>query len=259
VSEDNPTDLSHGDGSEQHFVNLLALHMWPDPAGPRGRSRVRPSMWVPGTERPRLGVFATMVDMIGGLLPEGLVTPTIDLRISVVDELPSAGVVDLETTTLKLGRRLLVSETLLRSEGRLFARGSTTFLSDVKPDHGLYRDNPEPEVDIESFDALMAPAVVDATTLLLVPRPGLNNGMRHTVQGGVQATFCELVAEHALGGDAEIIDIDVRYLRSMKTGPMHGTAEVLGNAQGQVSVRVLLTDVGADNRLVSYAAISARA
>jgi len=251
--------LNHSiaDDSEPHFVDLLALHMWPGPDGPRCSSRVRPSMWVPGTQRPRVGVFATMVDMVGGLLPDGFVTPTIDLRLSVVDDLPSEGRVELATTTLKFGRRFLVSDTLLRSDGRLFARGSTTFLSDVNLDLSLYRDNPEPEIDVESFDALLSPTVIDGTTLELVPRPGLSNGMQGTVQGGVQATFAEIVAEHALGGSAQITDIDIRYLQRLKVGPLHGAAEILGTAHGVTSLRILLTDAGFDDRVVSYAAVSA--
>jgi acyl-coenzyme A thioesterase PaaI-like protein len=252
----NKSDLGTGDGSEPHFVNLLGLHLWPDDAGPRGQARIRPSMWVPGTRRPRLGVLATMVDMIGGLLPEGLVTPTMDLRISVVDEPPGGGLIDMETETVKFGRRFLVSETLLKQEGRLFARGTTTFISDVRHDHGLWREDPEPAVDIESFDKLLSPSVIDARTLELVPRPDLNNGNLFTVQGGVQATFCELVAEHATAGLGATTDIDMRYLRSMKVGPMHGSAEVLGTTNGTTSVRVRLTDAGADHRVVSYAALS---
>jgi acyl-coenzyme A thioesterase PaaI-like protein len=245
-------------GSDRHFVDLLALQVWSTDLGPRGRSRLRPSMWTPGTQRPRVGVVATMVDMIGGLVPEGFMTPTVDLRFSVVDALPSEGTLDLETDTIKLGRTLLVSETLVRCEGRLVARGTTTFLSDFRRDLSLYRDDSEPDVDVVSFDDVISARIIDDATLELDPHQAITNDLRGTIQGGVQATFAELAAEHVLGRSGIVTDLEIRYLRAMKAGPLHARAEVLGTHEGTASVRVLLTDAGADHRVVSYSALSAK-
>ena len=99
----------------EHFIGALGLDMWEEDGLTHGRADVRPAMWAPGTRWPRIGVLATMVDMVAGMLPTGPVNPTVDLRISLLAPPPSDGAVELVCRPAKVGRRLYVGETLLRA------------------------------------------------------------------------------------------------------------------------------------------------
>jgi hypothetical protein len=73
------------------FVGALGLELWVEDGMTHGRALLRPEMWAPGTDVPRLGVLATMVDIVVGTQPDGPLNPTVDLRITLLERPPSAG------------------------------------------------------------------------------------------------------------------------------------------------------------------------
>src|SRR5438046_488263 len=120
------------DADPVSFVGSLALDLRFADGLTHGSVVVQPEMLAPGTDRLRVGVLATLVDMVAGFLPTGPVNPTVDLRVSLLARPPSSGTVHLVCRPATLGRRLFVGETLLHTGDvdRPFARSTTTFMNE---------------------------------------------------------------------------------------------------------------------------------
>ena len=72
-----------------HFLGGLALDLWHDDTSTHGRSQVGPHMFVPGTERLRMGVLATLADIAAGIPASGPINPTIDIQVTMLAPPPS--------------------------------------------------------------------------------------------------------------------------------------------------------------------------
>lgn len=247
---------------EDHFIALLGIELWVEDGRTHGAAELHPAMWSTGTERPRTGILATLVDMVAGNTPEGPVNPTIDLRVQVLDPTPSSGTVRLECRPLKAGRRLIVAETRLWVDDpdSPFAVATTTFMNNVMPMDSVFGSQPTPAHSLDSFDDLLALRVVDDASIEIDSTDQVGNGPGETVQGGVQALLAELAAEHLVGrdGPVTVTDLDIRYLNRVKVGPLRATAEIVGPPGASTAVRVRLTDAGDDGRIIGHVAITAR-
>ncbi len=243
---------------EDHFVVQTGFGLEYREGTVVGRALLRPAMWGEGTQRTRLGIFATLVDVVGGHVPDGARTPTLDLRVQMLSDPPVEGPIELVGRPWRVGRRFVVAETLLRDErGRLFGRGTTTFLNNAfEASHPRQATVPEPS--IASFDRLLGARLVDARSLELDPAPRLSNGLVGTVQGGAQALLAELTAEHLLGGRRASIDLDMRFVWRLESGPLRAIAERVGRQGSLDVIRVDLVDGGAQGALVSTATILSR-
>ena len=243
---------------DDHFVMQFGFGLTHREDSAVVQARLRPSMWAAGTRRIRTAILATLVDIAGGHVPDGARTPTLDLRVQCLAEPPEEGLVEVVARPWRVGRRFVVSESLLQdASGRTFARGTTTFLNNPFPaKHApVARDPKEP---IPSFEGLLETRVVDARSLEIDSHLRLSNGLVGTVQGGVQAMLAELCAEHAAGDRRATVDVDMRYLTTVRNGPLRATAEHAGR-QGDLDVyRVDLVDVGKADTLVSTATILSR-
>jgi acyl-coenzyme A thioesterase PaaI-like protein len=239
------------------FVGALGIELWTDSGVTHGRSRLVPAMWRPGTQRPRLGVLATLADIVAGMPPTGALTPTVDLNIQLMAPPPSAGTLHAVCLPTKAGRRLFVGEILIDSGEEPFARGTVTFLNQLMPgvhhpdrfNEGSGRQASLPH----SLDDLLEATFSDERTVVVECKPALNNGPGGTVQGGVQATIAEIASEWALSsaGTFAVTDLDIRYLGRVKVGPVAAVADVVMRGEKLAFVRVALTDAGDGGRLVS--------
>lgn len=240
-----------------HYIRLLAVELDRAEGAGYGVAPVRPELLVPGTRRLRTGPLITMVDLVGGHTPEGPYGPTVDMRLQVFGETPTSGGLRLECRPLRVGKRLIVAETLLFAQGRStpFGRATTTFLH-IRLDGTAPRPPATelPAMAEGSFDEFLAPTVLDERTLVLDPVPRVANGFQHTVQGGAQALFAELAAQHALGGGRPMVatDVDIRFLDKLRTGPLVATVEPMG----AFGARVRLTDADATGTLVSHVVLT---
>ena len=82
--------------------------------------------------------------------------------------------------------------------------------------------------------------------------PWVSNGPAGTIQGGVQSLLAEIAAEHAVKPrDLAVVDLDIHFLNRVRSGPVAATAEVLAGDLDDAFVRVAITDLGDDARLVS--------
>ncbi len=249
------------DADPGSFVGALGLDLSFVDGLTHGRAELLPEMLAPGTDRPRIGVLATMVDMVAGFLPTGPVNPTVDLRISLVARPPATGTMYLVCRPAKLGRRLFVGETILHTGDidRPFARSTVTFMNQPMSE-GPGSGGPAAEaITVRSFDEMLRPRHVDAYTVEMDAHPWVSNGPSGTIQGGAQALLAEIAAERAVRPRAlAVVDLDIRFLNRMRAGPVSATAEVSPGEVDDAFVRVAITDLGDDQRLVSLVSLICR-
>src|SRR5215467_10335514 len=100
------------DVAPQGFFTALGLSVWVDGDLALARAEIQPEFFKPGTDRVRLGVLATLVDIVSGSPAHGTINPTVDLRLTLLDRAPTSGAIELVTHPVKVGRQLFVGETL---------------------------------------------------------------------------------------------------------------------------------------------------
>jgi acyl-coenzyme A thioesterase PaaI-like protein len=250
------------------FVNGLGITLWTEGDLALARAEVQPEFFAPGTDRVRLGVLATLVDMVAGSPAHAIINPTVDLRVTLLAPAPTVGVIELVTYPVKSGRLLFVGETLLHTGdvSQPFARSVCTFMN--KP------------LDSERTGIFpvgqLGAAHYDASLQVREPEPGVyemdnhdlvRNGANGTVQGGAQALLAELTADRALEAVAPLegheehtaVDLEIRYLNRVKEGPVRARAELVPSTIGGPWVRVVTTEPPADDRIVSLTTLQYRA
>jgi acyl-coenzyme A thioesterase PaaI-like protein len=247
------------------FVGGLGIRLWVEGDLAVGRAEIAPEYFKPGTDRVRLGVLATLVDMVAGSPAHAVINPTVDLRVTLLAPAPTSGAIELVTYPVKIGRQLFVGETLLHTgdPDDAFARSVCTFINKplVSDRSGIF---PSGQLGHDSFDESLR---------IREPEPGVyemdnheivRNGANGTVQGGAQALLAELTGERALDAmdlehEHHAVDLEIRYLNRVRTGPVRATGEVLaGGGDGQW-VRVATTEPAADGRIVSLTTLQYRA
>jgi acyl-coenzyme A thioesterase PaaI-like protein len=243
-----------------HFLHMLAVSLGTDGDAVTGTAPVRPELFAPGTTRIRTALLLTMVDLVAGHTPDVPLAPTVDIRVQVFAPNPTTGTILLRCRPLRVGSRMVVSETELLdgTTGVPFARALSTFLRMALGPGAAHGTRPVPAMPAASFDEFLGARVVHAHRLELDPDPRLDNGHVGTVQGGVQSFLAELAAEHALGDGRRLVatDLDIRYLSRLDVGPLAATVEAVPSADGRATARVRLTDAGDDDRLVSYVSLT---
>ncbi len=256
------------------YVGALGMKMWVEDGVTHGRAEIIPEMFAPGTDRMRVGVLATMVDMVAGSPPPGAINPTVDLGVSLLGRPPSGGAIHFVCRPAKVGRRLFVGETLIDAgdPDRPFARSLCTFMNELIPDARMHAMRPTVHLDAPSFDDALRPRFVDDATIEMDAHPSVCNGPSGTIQGGAQSLLAEIIAERALAacGDGEyrVVDLDVRFLNRVRTGPVTATAEILPSDRSPefddgIRVRVPIVELGRDSptspdRIVSLVSLRLR-
>ena len=246
------------------FVNGLGISLWTEGDLALGRAEVQPEFFAPGTDRVRMGVLATLVDMVAGSPAHSIINPTVDLRVSLLAPAPTSGAIELVTYPVKSGRLLFIGETLLHTGdlARPFARSVCTFMNKPLDSErtGIF---PVGQLGADHYDASLQ---------LREPEPGLfemdnheivRNGANGTVQGGAQALLAELAGERALELAHDVVDnhaavdLEIRYLNRVKEGPVRARrGEVLSGFDGPwVRVRDQRTLRGQPDRLPHHAAV----
>jgi acyl-coenzyme A thioesterase PaaI-like protein len=239
-------------GLEQRYVGDIVV----------ASASISPALCVPGTGIPRIGVLATMADLVVGSPETGPINPTVDLNVQAFDHVPMEKVLMLGRT-LKAGRTLFVGEVEFSADGddAPFARSTATFMNqpmELAPRRPPTREEAARAVG-PHVDELLGTRVLDERTLELDPRPALSNGPGTTVNGGVLALFAEVATEHALGGGSlAVTDLDIRFLNRVKAGPVQARADIVAAAFDHVAVRVRLTDTGDGGRIVAHASTLCR-
>ena len=181
------------------FVGGLGISLWTEGDLALARAEIQPEYFKPGTDRIRLGVLATLVDMVAGSPAHAIINPTVDLRVTLLAPAPTQGAIELVCHPVKSGRLLFIGETLLHTgdPSRPFARSVCTFMN--KPlDAERTAIFPVGQLGHDSYDDSLqiretAPGVYEMDNHDVV-----RNGANGTVQGGAQALLAELTGERAL-------------------------------------------------------------
>ncbi len=262
--DEAPTVTPEDEEWSAHFVGALGIELWEQDGITHGRAPLRPEMWAPGTDVVRLGVLATMVDMVVGSPPSGAINPTVDLRVTMLSRPPAEGTVYLACTPAKVGRRLFVGETTLHTgdPDRPFARSIATFMNEPIPGAGTMYSAPdrEPPRTTRSFDEILNSRFVSPGVVEMDAHPKVSNGPGGTIQGGAQALLGEIAAEHALEsrGHFAAVDLDIRYLNRVRTESVVAVATVLPGDLDHVTVRVPITELDDGGRIVSLVSVACR-
>jgi uncharacterized protein (TIGR00369 family) len=248
------------------FVGGLGIRLWVDGELALGRAEIQPEYFKPGTDRVRLGVLATLVDMVAGSPAHAIINPTVDLRVTLLSPAPTSGVIELVTYPVKAGRLLFVGETLLHTgdPARPFARSVCTFMNKPLDTQrtGIFPLGP---LGADHYDASLQVREPEPGVFEMDNHEIVRNGANGTVQGGAQALLAELTGEQALArltndgaGDLLATDLEIRYLNRVKEGPVRASAEVVPGTFAGAWVRVAMTEPPADNRIVSLTTLQYR-
>lgn len=272
-----PTRPSYPPAS--HFLRDLGIVIERDPVDPErtlAGIEITPAL-LDASGRPRLGVLATLVDVIAGdgairaALPNWAATSDLNL---CVDQLPQQGPIEASLRILRSGRQTVLLEASLRAPGFASACGLATLTFMVLP----ARENDE---KAEHFSAAVAsrtefggpdsgftqpictaiglePDPEDASIMRLAIVPYVRNSLG-ALQGGVGAMLLEATAErHAsalLEGPVRVRSLAVHYLKLGRVGPVRAVARSLAQTPGGLLTRVELVDEGAEDALLSVATI----
>jgi acyl-coenzyme A thioesterase PaaI-like protein len=250
--------------SPPSFVGGLGIELWVEGDLARARAEVQPSFLKPGTDRVRMGVLATLVDMVAGSPAHAIINPTIDLRVSLLDRAPASGAIELVCHPVKVGQRLFVGETLLHTgdPSRPFARSMCTFLN--RPLEVMREDQskfPVSELGSSTYDEALQLRESVPGTFEMEVHEVVRNGANGTIQGGAQALMAELAGERALAdhdGDDEVVDLEIRYLNKVQTGPVLATGEVIPGPLDGTCVRVPIIEPAPDGRVISLTTLLCR-
>lgn len=246
--------------SDIGFTSELGLRVDVDGATLVGRAMVVPELCVPEAGMVRPSVLLSWADILVGSLANERTMPrvcmTVDLDVRVVRPL------GVGTAVRGVGRVLKSGRTLTVGEADFFVEGEDTPAAHVV---GGFLASPRPDDVSDSFVTRVAHGERSTMTTSHLPltellgarviEPGVVEADRHqrilnwadTVQGGAVALLAEEAAL-ALPGAPVPNELQVRFMRAVRVGPMRATAEVIG-----AWTRVVVIDVGADERVVAVA------
>jgi uncharacterized protein (TIGR00369 family) len=253
---------------ERHVLRDLHLALERSPGTPdRARIPVVPEIR-DGAGRIRLGVVATLVDVVGAgialrrMAPDWLATADLSVHArDVVAVGPLAG----EARALRSGRTTTVVEVRLFDEGaarREVALATMTFVRIVRPEATKNLEAPT-EAEVESrfefafpdsgltrpYAEALGVRVVDARRgELELVRTDYTVNSFGSLQGGTVASLAELageVAARAAGHEGAVSsDLAVHYLAQGPRGPYRTSVELLRVRPSLVRVEVV--DAGAE-------------
>jgi acyl-coenzyme A thioesterase PaaI-like protein len=248
----------------EHFVGALGLELWVEDDLTHGRAELRPEMLGAASGLPRLGVLATMVDIVAGTPPTGSLNPTVDLRVWLLSRPPTSGPVLLRAQPVKFGRRLYVADTILHTGDpeRPFARSTCTFMNERIAEFGTMTSSLATDpLRTGSFDALLGARVLADGSLEMDVHAAVSNGPGGTIQGGAQALLGELAAEHALAdrGLFTAVDLEIRFLNRIRGGGVTAAPELDDGDLGIVGARVPVVESEPGGRMASLVSLVCRA
>ncbi len=243
-----------------------------------------PAHLVDGDRRTPTGVLSSLVDSVGGLacglasLPEWIVTTNLTLR-RAPDALGGprgTGPLVLRSEALRKGRSAVVARiTTTAADGSEVATawmtaailspadGPPPVVRPVRPLEYTRPDDPVYLAPVPTFFGLVDDERAGQATLAVVDRTRNPWGILH---GGAIAIGADAAARSAVSGrpstadssDVVVTDIVVHYLSPGRVGPVRATAEIIGRRGADHLVRLVVRDLGADDRPVARAVATVR-
>lgn len=260
----------------RHLLRDLRIVVERDAGGATASLEIVPEM-LDGTGRPRVGVLATLVDVVAGETAIRAVAPswiaTSDLSVSVA-ALPPSGSIEVRPRVIRRGRQTVVLEAIFRERHSRAEIGLATLGFAVLPARGeiqtspRWSEAPEPRSELALPDSGLRKTLLDAIGLELDPtrpgvarlavRPDLLNSLG-AVQGGAIAILAEAAADHlatlGLGLPVRVRSLALHYLKLARVGPVRAEARAIARTLGGVLVRVELFDEGGGDELLTVATV----
>lgn len=225
----------------------------PDGDGAVGEASVGPLVrGAAGGVRPSL--LATVADVVGGTPACRATAPrlalTLDIAVRVVAQPPGERVA-VAAHVLKVGRNTVATAVDMTdpATGALVALCHLTFMPSPRPQDlapallGGMRTEGSISVPLPELVGARVPAPGVAE---IEHRPYVVQGSG-ALQGGIVALLAEMAAESL--GDGPVVDLDTRYLSTVRVGPGRAVATDVGGGLYRVEVR----DTGAGDRLAAVA------
>jgi uncharacterized protein (TIGR00369 family) len=222
----------------------------------------------------RAGVFATIVDMIGGGLSAQTAAPnwiaTADLTLHLVGR-ATRGTVEAVARVLRAGRTTVVIEVSLRSVDGPLGIATMTFSvlprRDDNPVLNLTPAAPRTSLVLPGSGfrapllAELGVTVVDAAAgVVEVPVIDYSRNSMGALQGGIVALAIDVAAEQALraacGTPVRVSDVQVTYLAFVR-GTLRTSTEVVAASPGFGTALVDVIDVDAETRRTTTARVVA--
>lgn len=246
------TDGGDDSPRAQSFLNDIEFHCEPtDGTGMVGELLARPGVLVPGTRLVRPAVLATVADVMAGLPTANALAPrlplTLDIDVRTVG--PAGERLWLASRLLKVGRTTVAAEVAFTDGpgGPLVALSYLTFVASPRPQD----TTPYEIAGMRTTGSLPVPmadhvgARVVAPGMVEIDRRPFVIQASGTLQGGIVALLGELAAESLVG--RPVLDLDTRYLATIRVGPARAEATAVGGAHVRVEVR----DTGNGDRLAA--------
>ncbi len=179
------------------FVNGLGISLWTEGDLALARAEVQPEFFKPGTDRVRLGVLATLVDMVAGSPAHAIINPTVDLRVTLLSPAPTercdrVGDVPGEVGPTAVHRRDVAAHR--RSRRSRSPRSVCTFMNKPLDTErtGIF---PVGQLGAPHYDASLRVSEPEPGVFEMDNHEIVRNGANGTVQGGAQALLAELTGE----------------------------------------------------------------
>ena len=248
-----------------------------DPGKTVATLEITPEM-LDASGHPRLGVLATLVDVVAGetairtVLPNWAVTSDLSLYVG---ELPREGALEAALEIRRAGRQTIVLEVTLSAKGAPAPCGLSTLTfmvlparaGDTKAENFAAAGNTERSQlgsAKDGFDQPIGEAIglipdpADPTCTRLPMRPYLVNSVG-ALQGGAGATLIEWAAERfaaeALGAPVRMRSLDIHYLKLGRVGPICARVRKIAETSSGLLVRVELRDEGSEADLMTLATL----
>ncbi len=242
-------------GQDELFISRLPFRgqLTADRSAMVGETAVTPMLRPPGAATARPAVLATVADCLAGVPACLLTLPRLALTLDITVRLASPATGDhlsVVARVLKHGTRTIATEVEFTdsSTGELAASCFLTFTPSPRPQDvapaAMGEMRPplgELSVPLPEYVGVrtVAPGVVEIDHRPLVTQ---NSG---TLQGGIVALLGEMAAETLTG--RPVVEIDTRYLTTVRVGP----ARTMARRVGDRGVRVEVRDAGNGGRLAA--------
>jgi acyl-coenzyme A thioesterase PaaI-like protein len=243
--------VDHADGPWRTFLHDLLFDFEASEFGLQGTVTLTPEMLTPEADRPLLSVLATVADVFTGMPVTihrpGTVALTVDLVLRLLRPV-GAGRYPIESTVVKYGRTVIVTEAVIRDDRGPIAHCWATFVPFSVPNLAARTSTTGPRIGGGGLRApfidavgvrVVAPGVaeVDKTAYTLQPAG--------TIQGGALCALVEAAGRSVL--DRPLADIDLRFRATVKHGPARATAVALD----EQTARVTVVDAGDNDRMTA--------
>lgn len=227
----------------------------------------------------RMGALATFVDVAAGTFSHERVRPdwlaTTDMKLHLLRPIV-ADEVRLVTTTLRAGKRSVLSRSVATDDDGEVARAWVTYLRLPRRDDsptvpegsrvGLrlhYVEDPDldTERDRPRLDDYVGISVADDGVSLECPHHSRIHNSFGSLQGGAAAVLLERwvldAAERRFGEPCRVTDLHVQYLGQTRAGPFRVEGEVLRDDPASITAEVSVLDAGNDGAVLDLATATA--